>query len=238
MLLYSEWNLLKRRNPGQRINRLCFIQKPRFDTDGVALYKSAYQNAVGPRQRCQNLHERKSVRADESSQAVRRTTRAPESPTSDKVWTLGIKGEREMKFDLVIRNGVVVDGSGRPRYRADIGVQGDRIAFIGRISGRGAEDIDAEGKFVTPGFIEVDSHSRRGLIAQGNVADLVVLDPKIVVPAMPAAERDLPAGGLRLKQKATGIAATVVAGQVILRDGEHTGATPGRVQSGPLAEAR
>ena len=78
----------------------------------------------------------------------------------------------------------------------------------------------------------------RGLVAPGNVADLVVFDPETVAPAMPEAAHDLPANGLRLKQRATGIAATIVAGQVILRDGEHTGAMPGRVLRGPLAEAR
>jgi N-acyl-D-amino-acid deacylase len=61
-------------------------------------------------------------------------------------------------FDLVIRNGTVIDGSGRPRYRADVGVTGGRIASIGRIRDKGTEEIDAEGKFVTPGFIEVHTH--------------------------------------------------------------------------------
>jgi N-acyl-D-amino-acid deacylase len=61
-------------------------------------------------------------------------------------------------FDLVIRNGTVIDGSGRPRYRADVGVRGGRIASIGRIRDKGAEEIDAEGKFVSPGFVEVHTH--------------------------------------------------------------------------------
>ena len=61
-------------------------------------------------------------------------------------------------FDLVIRGGTVVDGSGRPRYRADVGVQDGRITSIGRITERGTEEVDAEGKFVAPGFIEVHTH--------------------------------------------------------------------------------
>jgi N-acyl-D-amino-acid deacylase len=61
-------------------------------------------------------------------------------------------------FDLVIRNGVVIDGSGRPRYQADVGVSGGRITSIGRIRDKGKEEIDAEGRFVTPGFIEVHTH--------------------------------------------------------------------------------
>jgi len=63
-----------------------------------------------------------------------------------------------MAFDLVIRNGTVIDGSGRQRYQADVGVIGDRIASIGRIRERGATEIDAEGQIVAPGFIEVHSH--------------------------------------------------------------------------------
>jgi len=61
-------------------------------------------------------------------------------------------------YDLVIRNGMVVDGTGLPQYRADIGISGDRIAEIGRIRERGKEEIDATGQVVTPGFIDGHTH--------------------------------------------------------------------------------
>ena len=61
-------------------------------------------------------------------------------------------------YDLVIRNGTVVDGTGLPKYRADVGLSGDRIAAIGRIAERGKEEIDATGKVVTPGFIDGHTH--------------------------------------------------------------------------------
>ncbi len=61
-------------------------------------------------------------------------------------------------YDLVIRNGTVVDGTGLPKYRADVGVLGDRIAAIGRIGERGKEEIDAEGHVVSPGFIDGHTH--------------------------------------------------------------------------------
>jgi N-acyl-D-amino-acid deacylase len=63
-----------------------------------------------------------------------------------------------VQYDLVVRNGDVIDGSGLPRYRADVGVRRGRIVTIGRIRDRGADEIDAEGHVVTPGFI--DSHTR------------------------------------------------------------------------------
>src|SRR4051812_31829239 len=63
-----------------------------------------------------------------------------------------------MEFDLVIRNGTVVDGSGLGSYRADVGVVGDTITFVGRIRERGVEEIDAEGHVVTPGFVDGHTH--------------------------------------------------------------------------------
>jgi N-acyl-D-aspartate/D-glutamate deacylase len=75
----------------------------------------------------------------------------------------------------------------------------------------------------------------RGLVQTGYVADLVVIDPETVGPAVPYAANDLPSGAKRLKQEANGILATVVNGRVLLRDGQHTGALPGKVIRGPLA---
>ena len=61
-------------------------------------------------------------------------------------------------YDLLIRNGTVIDGSGQPGYRADIVIQGGRIAAIGDVSGTARHAIDADGHVVTPGFIDGHTH--------------------------------------------------------------------------------
>jgi len=61
-------------------------------------------------------------------------------------------------FDLVIRNGTVIDGTGAAPIEADIGIVGKRIEAVGKISGTGAEEIDARGKLVTPGFVDIHTH--------------------------------------------------------------------------------
>ncbi len=77
--------------------------------------------------------------------------------------------------------------------------------------------------------------SDRGLVREGFAADLVVFDPETIAAEMPEVVDDLPAGARRLVQRTRGIAATVVNGEVLLRDGKHTGALPGRLLRGPLA---
>ncbi|MGI9479340.1 MAG: amidohydrolase family protein, partial [Hyphomicrobiaceae bacterium] len=61
-------------------------------------------------------------------------------------------------FDLVIRNGSIADGSGNDLFEGDVAIAGDRIAAVGEVSGSGTEEIDARGKLVTPGFVDVHTH--------------------------------------------------------------------------------
>ena len=63
-----------------------------------------------------------------------------------------------MSYDLIIRNGTVIDGSGMPRFRADVGVLNGKIAKIGKIRESGTKEIDADGHFVTPGFVDGHTH--------------------------------------------------------------------------------
>ncbi|MGA0606153.1 N-acyl-D-amino-acid deacylase family protein [Phenylobacterium sp. VNQ135] len=64
----------------------------------------------------------------------------------------------EKAFDLVVRGGTLADGSGGLLYEADVGVKDGRIAAVGKLSGAGTEEIDARGKLVTPGFVDIHTH--------------------------------------------------------------------------------
>lgn len=62
-------------------------------------------------------------------------------------------------FDLIIRDGMIIDGTGAPRYRADLGVRDGTIAEIGRLDGRDARQVlDASGLIVAPGFVDLHTH--------------------------------------------------------------------------------
>jgi N-acyl-D-aspartate/D-glutamate deacylase len=64
----------------------------------------------------------------------------------------------ERAYDLVVRGGTVVDGTGGAPFEADVGVKDGRIATVGRIAGAGAEEFDAKGQIVTPGFVDIHTH--------------------------------------------------------------------------------
>ena len=75
----------------------------------------------------------------------------------------------ERVFDVVVRGGQVIDGSGQPARRADVGIKGDRIAAIGDLgTARAGLVIDATGLVVSPGFIDVQGQSGTTLLADGN----------------------------------------------------------------------
>ena len=63
-----------------------------------------------------------------------------------------------MTHDLVIRNGLIVDGSGSHGAVGDLAVDADRITAVGRVESKGAREIDAEGCIVTPGFVDIHTH--------------------------------------------------------------------------------
>ena len=125
-------------------------------------------------------------------------------------------------FDILITNARVMDGSGNPWMRADVGIRGDRIAAVGRLTGATAPvTIDAKDRLVTPGFIDVHSHASggltnpqlrdaRALLAQG--VTLAVLNPDGGGPT------DLKQQGLALEQDGIGINAALVIGHASVRN--------------------
>src|SRR5262245_63106072 len=77
-------------------------------------------------------------------------------------------------FDVVIRGGQVVDGTGSPAVRADVGIRGDRIAAVGNLASATAQrTIDATGLIVAPGFIDLHTHSEMPLLADGTAQSKV-----------------------------------------------------------------
>ncbi len=76
-------------------------------------------------------------------------------------------------YDILIRNGSIFDGSGKPAFKADIAIKGDKIVKIGKsLSGTAARVIDARGLFITPGFIDMHTHVDDGMYFPENRACL------------------------------------------------------------------
>src|SRR6266404_4408985 len=67
-------------------------------------------------------------------------------------------GGTPMAYDLLIKNGLIVDGSGMPAFRGDVGIKNGKIVEIGKLSGAAGQTIDAEGRAVAPGFIDNHCH--------------------------------------------------------------------------------
>ena len=91
----------------------------------------------------------------------------PDQPARDKKRPTRTTQADDEMFDVIIRGGKVIDGSGRQRYRADVAVRNGHIAKVGELREASAKHtIDAHGQLVCPGFIDLHSHAEKGLVAQ------------------------------------------------------------------------
>jgi N-acyl-D-amino-acid deacylase len=84
-------------------------------------------------------------------------------------WALPLSGTAA-DFDLVIRGGRVVDGSGNPWFQGDVAIRGDRIVRVGTVAGSATREVDARGLIVAPGFVDIHSHSDWLLLQDGGAA--------------------------------------------------------------------
>src|SRR5690349_12461288 len=81
---------------------------------------------------------------------------------------LAAEAPKDAPFDILLRGGTVIDGSGKPARQADVGIRGDRIAALGDLSGAKAKTvISARGLVVAPGFINMLSWSNDALLVDG-----------------------------------------------------------------------
>src|SRR5437870_10992054 len=107
-----------------------------------------------------------------SSKTLRSRLLRRYAPRNDgAAWCHCQQSKQVSMTDWILRGGEVVDGSGRPRRRADVAIAGDRIAAVGVVGKvAGACEIDVTGKIVAPGFIDVHTHDDRALLATPDMA--------------------------------------------------------------------
>lgn len=148
-----------------------------------------------------------------------RSTRAPLPPAPDQ--HLSSVPQVSAPYDLVIRGGRVLDGTGTPAVRADVGIRGDRIAAVGDLSNaQAAQELDATGLIVAPGFINPHSHTHDSInpyedldatasLMQGITTEIGGVDGRSPLPLKPEFDR--------LTRNGTGVNFGLFAGQGSVR---------------------
>ncbi len=67
------------------------------------------------------------------------------------------------EYDILIKNAMIVDGTGKKPYKGSVAIKDDRIAAVGDVEGTAAKTVDAKGYIVSPGFIDVHDHGYLGI---------------------------------------------------------------------------
>lgn len=109
----------------------------------------------------------------------------------------------------------------------DASIQSHLIAWLCRE--QGLLSLEEAVEMMTSRAATAWGFAGRGALKQGHIADINIFDPATFAPEMPQVVRDLPSGARRLAQRSTGMKATIVGGEVLIEQGEHTGALPGRL---------
>ncbi len=81
---------------------------------------------------------------------------------------------QDAAYDVVIRNGKIVDGTGNPWFHADVAIVGDKIVALGKVTFRGRREINAKGLIVAPGFIDMHSHSDFTILEDGRAMSKIM----------------------------------------------------------------
>lgn len=110
---------------------------------------------------------------------------------------------------------------------ADASIQSHLIAYFCRE--KQLLSLPEAVEMITSRAARAWSFEGRGVIREGAIADINIFDPATFGPKLPEVTYDLPTGVRRLSQRATGMKATIVAGQIMIENGEHTGALPGKL---------
>ena len=99
-----------------------------------------------------------------------------------------------MSFDLLVRGGTVVDGSGNAAFHADVGIKDRKIVAVGKLDRGAKEVVDAEGKVIAPGFIDIHNHSDDTLLAEPHCESMVRQGVTTMVLGEGESQGPVPAG--------------------------------------------